>query len=49
MSGERFPVTYTCSKCGNEFTVTQGDPDEDISLCRACTELILGKSARKWS
>ena len=48
-----FPVIYTCRRCGNDFTVMQGDPepDEDICLCRGCTILILifGKNARKWS
>ena len=48
---KRFPVTYTCRRCKNEFTVMQGDPepDEDIDWCQPCVELILGKSARKWS
>lgn len=51
MVTKRFSVTYTCRKCGSEFTVMQGDPepDEDIGLCWTCVELILGKSMRKWS
>ena len=51
MVTELFPVTYTCRKCGSEFTVMQGDPepDEDIDVCWTCVDLILGKNARKWS
>ena len=42
-----YPVKYTCRRCGNEFTVMQGDPepDEDISLCWDCIDLLLDKSA----
>lgn len=51
MADKRFPVIYTCRRCGNGFTVLQGDPepDEDIDWCWTCVGLILGKSARKWS
>lgn len=25
MASKRFPVKYTCGKCGSQFTVMQGD------------------------
>lgn len=51
MVDKRFPVTYTCRRCGSEFTVMQGDPepDEDIDWCWTCVDLILGRTVRKWS
>ncbi len=51
MVEKRFPVIYTCRRCGSEFTVLQGDPepDEDISWCWTCVDLIPGENARKWS
>ena len=51
MASERFPVKYTCRRCGSEFTVMQADqePDEDIDWCWTCVDLILGKVTRKWS
>ena len=39
---EKIPVLYLCLRCGNYFTVFQGDPepDEDITICWDCVDAL---------